>query len=431
MNNTMTGLNLADLTKVGSNTPTGNFMRQFWIPICLSTELKKSEAPVRLMIFGEKLIGFRDEAGNVGIMDHRCPHRGASLFLGRNEGDGIRCCYHGWKFNTEGACTEMPSVPEKYDFKDRVCAQAYRAQEKAGIVWVYMGQAQDNPPELPNLEALNHPNPTVWCLLRKCNWLQALEGDIDTAHVGYLHLGGVNTDDLPTDNPMRPITINRAPEYSVEETGYGARYGAYRKIDGQISWRIAHFLYPFWTQTPNIDFHHRAIARAWVPVDDQHVMLFDISCGDDDGNPAYTTVLNNGESLSAARNYLPNGTGWYERWRAKDGEYNDWGMSRELQMTSFNFTGISNFTMQDQAITESMGQIVDHAIEHLAPSDQMVARVRRRLLQAVGESSKELNSYVIPDQESYINARSGSAWSDEDMPFTDVYENLLVQVKRW
>ena len=131
-----------DLTRVGPGTVMGDFMRQYWIPAAKSTELKADGDPVRLMLLGERLIAFRDSSGRVGVMDHRCPHRCASLFLGRNEQDGIRCVYHGWKFDVTGRCVDMPNVPPEQDFKDRVHAKAYPACERNGLIWVYMGPLQ-------------------------------------------------------------------------------------------------------------------------------------------------------------------------------------------------------------------------------------------------------------------------------------------------
>src|SRR6185295_16877035 len=145
-----------ELTHTGPGTPMGELMRLYWMPALKSSELERDGPPIRFMLLGEKLIAFRDSAGKVGVMDHRCPHRCASLFLGRNEQGGLRCLYHGWKFDTSGACVDMPSVPAQHDFKDKVRAKAYRAVERAGIVWVYMGARAEAPP-LPALEVLLEP----------------------------------------------------------------------------------------------------------------------------------------------------------------------------------------------------------------------------------------------------------------------------------
>ena len=186
-----------DLTRVGPGTVMGEFMRQYWIPAALSSELSVDSDPMRLLLLGEKLIAFRDSAGRVGVLDQRCPHRCASLFLGRNEENGIRCIYHGWKFDVAGQCVDMPSVPPEWDFKAKVKAKAYRTAERNGLVWVYMGARQEAPP-LPAIEPALLPaaDMTQQFVQRHCNWLQALEGDIDTSHFGFLHMGSVTVDDL-------------------------------------------------------------------------------------------------------------------------------------------------------------------------------------------------------------------------------------------
>ena len=165
-----------DLTRVGPGTVMGNFMRQYWIPAAKSSELVADGDPMRLMLLGEKLIAFRDTKGRVGVMDHRCPHRCASLFLGRNEQDGIRCIYHGWKFDVEGNCVDMPSVPAAQDFKEDVKARAFKVAERNGVIWVYMGERQANPPPLPMIEAtlLEEDEFDISFMQRSCNWMQAL-----------------------------------------------------------------------------------------------------------------------------------------------------------------------------------------------------------------------------------------------------------------
>src|SRR5579859_7359048 len=181
------------LSHVGPGTPTGELMREYWMPACLSSELEKDGPPLRLLLLGEKLIAFRDTNGKVGIMDHRCPHRCASLFFGRNEEGGLRCVYHGWKFDVAGRCLDMPNVPPQHAFADKVRARAYPAEERNGIVFAYMGAREEAPP-LPMNEALLLPEAEtriVW-VQRECHWLQALEGDIDTSHLGFLHEGKVS-----------------------------------------------------------------------------------------------------------------------------------------------------------------------------------------------------------------------------------------------
>ena len=267
-----------DLVRVGPGTVMGELMRQYWIPAAMSSELERDGAPMRLMLLGEQLIAFRDSSGRVGVMDHRCPHRCASLFLGRNEENGIRCVYHGWKYDADGNCVDMPNAPPHQDFKDKVKAKAYKVAERNGLVWVYMGARKEAPP-LPEIEASLLPEAELQIsfVQRECNWLQALEGDIDTSHFGFLHAGSVEPDDVPEDNLIRYTVTNRAPEYHVTDTDCGTMYGAYRPAEaGQTYWRFANFLFPFWTQTPQGTFD-RVNNRAWVPMDDTHTMFVSLS----------------------------------------------------------------------------------------------------------------------------------------------------------
>src|SRR5262252_2888192 len=197
----LTAANNEMLTHVGPGTPMGSLMREYWIPACLSSELKADGEPMRLMLLGERLIAFRDTKGRVGIMEHRCPHRCASLFFGRNEEGGLRCVYHGWKFDTAGNCLDMPNLSADQEFRHKVKAKAYRVAERGGLVYVYMGEREVAPP-LPALEAtLCAPQETdLTCRLRECNWLQALEGDIDTSHFSFLHTGKVEAGDIDPDH---------------------------------------------------------------------------------------------------------------------------------------------------------------------------------------------------------------------------------------
>src|SRR6516162_8403524 len=213
------------LTQTGPGTVMGELMRQYWIPAALSSELESDGAPVRLMILGEKLIAFRDSAGRVGVMDHRCPHRCASLFLGRNEEGGLRCLYHGWKYDVSGQCVDMPSVPADQDFKHKVRAKAYRTQERAGVVWIYMGTRAEAPP-LPALQILDAPDDeiNVGMIQRNCNYLQAIDGELDTAHFGYLHGGHVDPAKLSQDDPTYHTVSIRAPEYHVSNAPWGTQY---------------------------------------------------------------------------------------------------------------------------------------------------------------------------------------------------------------
>jgi phenylpropionate dioxygenase-like ring-hydroxylating dioxygenase large terminal subunit len=420
-----------ELTRVDAGTPMGELMRCYWIPAAMSSELEPDGPPIRLMLLGEKLIAFRDSSGRVGVMDHRCPHRCASLFLGRNQEGGIRCVYHGWKFDVTGKCVDMPSVPPPQDFKHKVKARAYQVTERAGVIWVYMG-SRPKPP-LPAFEILDVPENEIRVsfIQRDCNYLQALEGEIDTSHFGFLHAGHVDADDVPEAEPLRHTVTNRAPEYHLADTPWGTQYAGYRAAGpGLTYWRFANFLFPFWTQAPNGEFGSHLHARAWVPLDDGHTMFVFLwwkravsamslpQPAFKDGSPIGGTGRGN--------KFLPNTTDWLGRFRLAANASNDWGIDRAAQRSNAIYTGIDGIHLQDQAITESMGPIVDHEYEHLAPSDQMIARTRRRLLVAARAlRDKGVLPPGVEDSNVYRDARSGYFVSQDRRPWREVYAGQL------
>ena len=208
-------------------------MRQYWVPAMLSSELPHPDSdPLRVLLLGEKLIAFRDTNGRVGVVQNHCPHRGASLFFGRNEEAGLRCVYHGWKFDAQGNCVDMPNEPAESDFKSKVKATAYPTQERAGLVWVYMG-GRETPPPMPNIEAVLSPTAQALAAQQECSWLQTLEGDIDTSHFGFLHRGSISVENLPAWASQSDYWAvkERAPRYKVVDVEAGVMYGAYRDAE--------------------------------------------------------------------------------------------------------------------------------------------------------------------------------------------------------
>lgn len=420
-----------DLVCVGPGTVMGNMMREYWLPAVASSELQADGTPLRLMLLGEKLVAFRDSAGRVGVMDHRCPHRCASLFFGRNEENGLRCVYHGWKFDVDGNCIDMPNLPPEQDFKQKVKAKVYRARESNGLIWVYMG-SRETPPALPKLEVNEVPEGQLqfYFVQRECNWLQALEGDIDTSHFGFLHAGSIEPEDVRDDDLLKYTVANRAPEYRVADTEWGTAYGAYRNADaGQTYWRFANFMFPFWTQPPQGRFADSIRARAWVPMDDTHTMFIHIQWA---RRAPHLQTLKNGKPMPGVKalEYVPNSTDWYGRWRPTQNAGNDYLIDREAQRNGEIYTGIHVVYMQDQAVTESMGAISDHAFEHLAPSDQMIARVRRRLLRAARAlAEKGALPPGVEDPEVYLGARGGEFLTDSKDDWLAVYAQQMREAK--
>jgi len=406
------------LTRVGPGTPMGNLMRHYWLPALKSSELKADGDPVRFLLLGEKLIGFRDSQGRVGVMDHRCPHRCASLFLGRNEEGGIRCVYHGWKYDVTGQCIDQANLPPGKMFGDKVKAKAYRTVERNGIVYVYMGDAAEVPP-LPDIAATQIPEDQadIFFMVRRCNWLQAMEGDIDTSHLNFLHFGSLGSSDFGPTDPNRFGAIHRDPEYMAENTELGTIYGAYRPADNnQTYWRIAHFLFPCWTLAPFIAFEHYRIARAWVPLDDTHTMFIMIGPKEGAGSSRQVIPLQ------------PNTTDWLGRFRSVQNADNDYLIDRALQRTK-SFTGIDHIHIQDQAVTESMGEITDHAFENLAASDRMIAITRRRLLlaaKALMEQGTKPPGAATP--EAYGRVGAGYFIAPKSRSWPDVYHQQMASL---
>ena len=361
------------ITHVGPGTPTGNLMRQYWLPIATSDELIADGPPIRVRVLGENLIAFRTTSGRAGLVEHNCPHRGTSLFFARNEEEGIRCIYHGWKFDVTGACIDQPVEPEENNYKSKVRLTAYPCEDRGGIVWTYMGPRQ-TPPPLPRIEAITVTDKAnVARTLRYCNWLQALEGDIDTAHSEYLHAPAVI--DLAKIKPGSGMwyrhRLRERFKYDVKDTPFGTSYGAYRPAEpGTTYWRIAHYLFPCFTMTPTPAAGSSQGIRMWVPVDDEHVLFWSVQASAE-------------EQTNNTHGYLPDTTDWLGRNRATQGLQNDYLIDREEQKRN-DYTGIGGgFIMEDQMATESMGTVTDRTREHLGVSDAMIIRTRKRILDAV------------------------------------------------
>ena len=420
-----------ELTRVGPGTPMGDFMRQFWVPALLSSELKADGAPVRLLLLGEKLIAFRTTSGRVGIMDHRCAHRCASLFYGRNEQDGLRCVYHGWKFDADGKCVDAPNVRSRRPIHPTIKTRAYRTNEVHGVVWIYMGQ-RESPPPLPKLPVLAFPSERVhvWCMQRECNYLQAMEGDLDTSHTGFLHYGGgMGVESEVNEKIAETISLSTLdPEFKVVDTPCGVMAGAFRPADEQNTyWRFTNFILPCFSQVPPCRLGSEAILRAWVPMDDTHTMFFSITTESfqlsRSPNANIRPVRQAG--LTMDYEYLPNTTDWYGRWRPASNLSNDHMIDREVQRTS-SYSGIEGLDMQDAAVTESMGSIVDHELENLAQSDLLVVRTRRKMLEGMRawQNERKLPS-VIDDSELYSDRWSGHVIVPNNLDMLDAYRDNI------
>jgi len=323
----------------------------------------------------------------------------------------------------------MPNLPADQDFRHKVKAKSYTVAERGGLVYVYMGERALAPP-LPALEAMLCPpdETSLSCRMRECNWLQALEGDIDTSHFSFLHIGKVEAEQFDPDHMDRFQLIDRAPEYHVANTDWGTMYTAFRPAQpGHTYYRFAHFAMPFWTLFPNGPLADNIIAQAWVPMDDTHTMSFNLSWK---RRTPPLGLLKSGEPipfLDRKTPTLPNTTDWFGRWRAAANQDNDYLIDRDAQRT-VSYTGIAEVFTQDSAVTESMGAISDRTLEHLAPSDRMITMTRRRLI----EAARALRDHgtvppLVDNPEISTNARSGDLFAPSGQPWLDAYEQTIGQ----
>ena len=319
----------------------------------------------------------------------------------------------------------MPNEPAESNFKNRITATAYPCVERAGIVWTYMG-TRDAAPPLPDIEPTLLPEGEYWtyAVQRECNWLQGLEGDIDTVHVGFLHGGHRRLEDAVPGSMAYYGVADRTPRYKVVTTDYGAMYGAYRPAGpGELYWRIAQFLFPFWVQTPSGMLGHKIHSKAWVPMDDHHTLVFVTSANQ--RNVDMTTAAP-GDPLSPST-LLPNTTDWFGRFRYSQTAANDYLIDRERQRSLQSFTGIPGRSpySEDQAVTESMGAILDRSIEHLGSSDVMVAEVRQLLLAATNALVEHSEVPASVDSPACYGVRAGAVILPAALDWLEGIKGLL------
>src|SRR6266566_1472207 len=268
------------LCRVGPGTPMGNLMREYWIPALPASEFPSPDSPPRRMrLLGENLVMFRDSKGDVGCFVEACPHRGASLFFGRNEEAGLRCVYHGWKFDTTGQCIDMPSEPAESNFKSKIRVTAYPTHEWNGYVWAFMGPAEKMYPFRELGPAVPRDQWPTGRVLSECNWVQALEGNIDTSHISYLHrnLADLALEPDETDRPGVPSNhmstaargYDRNPRVEVEVTWYGFRYAGLRTTPaGYTHVRMTEYILPWTTRVANLPLSDGFSMASMVPRDD-------------------------------------------------------------------------------------------------------------------------------------------------------------------
>ena len=383
----MTPEDNALLTRVGPGTPMGALMRRYWLPLMDSSELGHPDGvPRRVRLLGEDLVAFRDIDGRAGLLAEACPHRGASLFFGRNEERGLRCVYHGWKFDVAGACVDMPTEPAaSRTSRGRSAQSPIRTSERSGIVWAYMGpRAEPPPPARPRWALVPPSQRGALKYQRACNWLQALEGDVDTAHLGFLHTrfaaGGGRQAAFHERDRLRDIAVrDTRPALHVLDTEAGVVIAARRDHDGAADyWRITQFLMPIFTSVPAMGSQRRA--KAWVPLDDTHTLVWEPNW-----HPTEALSEEDREGRTGrvpASGMRPDDGSGLGRGRFAANLQNDYLIDRSRQRES-NFSGIEESPpLQDAAVQESMGPVVDRSREVLGSTDVGIIRVRQRLFEA-------------------------------------------------
>jgi phthalate 4,5-dioxygenase oxygenase subunit len=390
------------LCRVGPGTPMGNLMRQYWMPAVRSDELLEPDgAPLRVRLLGENLIAFRATSGRVGLIQDACPHRGAPMFFGRNEEEGLRCVYHGWKFDAQGTCTDMPSEPAESNFKNKVRIGAYPAEERNGIIWAYMGP-REVPPPLPDIEAnlLCQGPHQISILYRPCNWMQGLEGEMDTVHAAFLHFGAIRVEDTKPGSFDYYHYRTRDAKFVTLDTDYGVANGAYRPAEADsYYWRVTQILFPFYHMIPGGPMGEGVRIGAYVPMDDDHHMQWEIGVFKPNGEPMSAAGATRAAPTSGGRSrdtvWFPNTTDWYGRFNIDQNMANDYQIDREAQKNWESYTGIRGIRQQDMAMTETMGPIYDRSHEHLGTTDAFIIRVRRRLIAAAKALRDE---GIVPSQ---------------------------------
>ncbi len=400
------------LVRVGPGTPGGALLRRYWMPAALSAELPEPDgAPLRVRLLGEDLIAFRDSAGAVGLVDAYCPHRRAPMFFGRNEECGLRCVYHGWKFDRNGECTDMPSEPAGTPLQAKVKMKAYPVHEAGGVVWTYMGP-KDRMPAPPDYEWMRAPatHRIVSKTFEHCNYLQGLEGGLDTAHSSFAH-----NNDL--GNKRNTRLLDTAPQLDIETTDYGYSYVSTRRIgEGKRYVRVYQYVMPVQQMRgaisaldgtlrdiPEIDGH------IWAPIDDETTFVYNWAYPYDQSYPIDPEHAEMREHY-AGRGKVDLIPGTF---KLKANASNDYLIDRHVQKTK-TFTGIPGVNTQDFALQEGMGSIVDRSKEFLGTSDKAIVAMRRLMLEAVrdveaGRDPRGVDAQASRDIRPYDNIIAGDA----------------------
>jgi len=367
------------LTRTGAGTPMGELLRRYWIPALLDWELPERDCPpVRVKLLGERLLAFRDSEGRVGIIDEFCAHRGVSLWFGRNEECGLRCPYHGWKYDVNGQCVDLPSEPGER-VRSRIRLKSYPGVELGGVIWVYMGPAGERPP-LPNFEWVHLPasHRVTTKRWQETNYLQALEGGIDSSHVSFLHRGDLATDPFHRNTAGAKFAKSTRTTFDIVDSDGGLIIGARRDADpGNHYWRITQWIMPWYTLIP--PYAGNALnGHAWVPMDDENCIAWSMTFHPTQPIPAeHVALIKDGNGVHAE---LIPGT-----FRPVANRANDYLIDRAKQKSGRHYNGVRGLAMQDASIQESQGAVADRSKEHLVTTDRAIVAARQRLMKAAKE----------------------------------------------
>ena len=372
------------LCRVGPETPMGKMMRRYWIPALMSSDLEAGGDPKRVRLLGEDLVAFRDDKGRIGLLDELCPHRRASLALGRNENGALECLYHGWRIDCTGKILDTPVEPEDSTFKDRIRATAYSVYESGGVVWAYLGPAGLEPPPV-DFYFTKVPQDRVLTIRVQiaANWAQGVEGVIDSSHTNLLHRHGVRpsadvqTTTLQTGIVARRPSADTRPKMEVQDTAYGFRYAAIRKPlvdpEKQKYVRVSLFMAPIYAMFPPPKGW--VWMQAWAPVDDENTMFYFFQVSE--------TALGAEQRAGFLKDMeLRPGIDLDDEHRLRRNRANNWLQDRAAMRRGESHAGLAGVSPEDIAVQESMGAFLDRSKEHLGVSDTAVIRFRRMMIDA-------------------------------------------------
>lgn len=409
------------LTRTGRDRPMGQYFRRFWQPVALSEEVAEPDGPpVRVDILGDNYVAFRDSDGKLGLLDAHCPHRGASLFFGRNEDCGLRCVYHGWKFAVDGTAVELPNVPAGAPMHKTMTTGAYPTVERGGFVWAYLGpRAVGDIPSPPELEftTVGPEHRYVTKQLTECNWAQVMEGDLDTSHFSFLHMPAPSVP--ANENPDAPADVRRLtmirndpmPNFNIKEHEVGFIVGGARDADDdQRYWRITQFMLPSHGTGPSTMPGETYLGFTIVPITDEACWMFTYAW-----NPERPLADDERARLAAGHAVF---AALDDDYRPLANRSNDFLIDRDDQRHR-TYTGVKGLAEQDAMIQQSQGYIVDRTGENLTRTDAAIVRFRRRLI----DGAKALADGEEPEapwHHAEFCTRPGSWFARSDIDFDGV-----------